>query len=311
MRVCARPEQLLEIHAHDEGELVRIAWHLGNRHLPVQLLGDRIRIRADHVIGRWSRAWAATSSEIEAPFDPEAGAYAGGHNHHQSSSTMTECVQPAAASPIALAAWLSPAFPTGAFAYSHGLEWAVEAGDIHDGSTLRAWLTDIVLTAPAAPTPSCCATRIAPRAIRQRWNNSPNWPPPSRPAASDAPKRWTRARPSCAPRAPGTAPNLPERRRRIPSRSARSPAAHGIDEDTTALAYLQAFTSQPDLRRGAPGAAGPDHRLARARRAGTGHPRTSPRRHATATLDDLGGCAFRADLAAMRHETQYTRLFRS
>ncbi len=45
-----RPEPLLEIHAHDEGELVRIAWHLGNRHLPVQLLGDRIRIRADHVI---------------------------------------------------------------------------------------------------------------------------------------------------------------------------------------------------------------------------------------------------------------------
>ena len=50
IRVCAKPENLLEIHAHDDGELVRIAWHLGNRHLPVQLLGDRIRIRADHVI---------------------------------------------------------------------------------------------------------------------------------------------------------------------------------------------------------------------------------------------------------------------
>ena len=50
VRVCASPKPLLEIHAHDEGELVRIAWHLGNRHLPVQLLGDRIRIRADHVI---------------------------------------------------------------------------------------------------------------------------------------------------------------------------------------------------------------------------------------------------------------------
>ena len=47
----AQPEPLLEIHAHDAGDLVRIAWHLGNRHLPVQLLGDRIRIRADHVIG--------------------------------------------------------------------------------------------------------------------------------------------------------------------------------------------------------------------------------------------------------------------
>jgi urease accessory protein len=50
VRVRARPEPLLEIHAHDAAELVRIAWHLGNRHLPIQLLGDSIRIRADHVI---------------------------------------------------------------------------------------------------------------------------------------------------------------------------------------------------------------------------------------------------------------------
>src|ERR1700679_2850764 len=50
VQVCARREKLLEIHTHEEGELVRIAWHLGNRHLPVQLLDDRIRIRADHVI---------------------------------------------------------------------------------------------------------------------------------------------------------------------------------------------------------------------------------------------------------------------
>ena len=50
VRVCAKPEKLLEIHAHDDSEMVRIAWHLGNRHLPVQLLGDRIRIRDDYVI---------------------------------------------------------------------------------------------------------------------------------------------------------------------------------------------------------------------------------------------------------------------
>lgn len=50
VQVRARPEKLLEIHAHEDGELVRIAWHLGNRHLPVQLLDDRIRIRFDHVI---------------------------------------------------------------------------------------------------------------------------------------------------------------------------------------------------------------------------------------------------------------------
>ncbi len=84
VRVQARPEPLLEIHAHDDGELVRIAWHLGNRHLPVQLLGDRIRIRADHVIEEMVEGLGGHVEAIEAPFDPEAGAYAagGGHHHH-------------------------------------------------------------------------------------------------------------------------------------------------------------------------------------------------------------------------------------
>jgi urease accessory protein len=81
--VCARPETLLEIHAHDDAQLVRIAWHLGNRHLPVQLDGDRIRIRADHVIAEMVKGLGGHVETIEAPFDPEAGAYAGGgHGHH-------------------------------------------------------------------------------------------------------------------------------------------------------------------------------------------------------------------------------------
>ena len=80
--VEAKPEALLEIHAHDEGDLVRIAWHLGNRHLPVQLLGERIRIRADHVIAEMVEGLGGHVEEIEAPFDPEAGAYAGARDHH-------------------------------------------------------------------------------------------------------------------------------------------------------------------------------------------------------------------------------------
>ena len=80
--VRAQPEPLLEIHAHDEGELVRIAWHLGNRHLPVQLLGDRIRIRSDHVIKAMVEGLGGHVDAIEAAFDPEAGAYAGGGHRH-------------------------------------------------------------------------------------------------------------------------------------------------------------------------------------------------------------------------------------
>ena len=81
VRIRAKPEALLEIHAHDEGALLRIAWHLGNRHLPVQLLGDRIRIRADHVIADMVEGLGGHAERIDAPFDPEEGAYAGGHHH--------------------------------------------------------------------------------------------------------------------------------------------------------------------------------------------------------------------------------------
>ncbi len=81
VRVAARPEKLADIHAHDDGDLVRIAWHLGNRHLPVQLLGEHIRIRADHVIEAMVELLGGHVEHVVAPFDPEAGAYAGGHAH--------------------------------------------------------------------------------------------------------------------------------------------------------------------------------------------------------------------------------------
>ncbi len=77
--VQAQPEPLLDIHAHDAAALVRIAWHLGNRHLPVQLLGAHLRIRRDHVIADMVRTLGGHAAEVEAPFDPEGGAYAGGH----------------------------------------------------------------------------------------------------------------------------------------------------------------------------------------------------------------------------------------
>jgi urease accessory protein len=80
--VEAKPEALLQITAPDAAALIRIAWHLGNRHLPTQLLPGAIRIRDDHVIADMVAGLGGTATAITAPFDPEAGAYAGGHGHH-------------------------------------------------------------------------------------------------------------------------------------------------------------------------------------------------------------------------------------
>jgi urease accessory protein len=82
VRIEARPEALAVISAPGEGDLVRIAWHLGNRHLPVQLSDGSIRIRADHVIEAMVALLGGHVAHVEAPFDPEAGAYAGGQHHH-------------------------------------------------------------------------------------------------------------------------------------------------------------------------------------------------------------------------------------
>ncbi|MEM6664975.1 MAG: urease accessory protein UreE [Pseudomonadota bacterium] len=79
--VRAAAEPLLEITCRDQAHLVRVAWHLGNRHLPTQLLDDRLRIRTDHVIADMARGLGADVTEISAPFQPEGGAYGHGRVH--------------------------------------------------------------------------------------------------------------------------------------------------------------------------------------------------------------------------------------
>src|ERR1051325_682389 len=93
IEVVAAPEPLAEIRGLDPGHLVRIAWHLGNRHLPTQIMAKALRIRRDHVIEAMAKGLGARVIEIEAPFDPEGGAYAdaghaqgrshAGHDHHE------------------------------------------------------------------------------------------------------------------------------------------------------------------------------------------------------------------------------------
>ena len=224
-------------------------------------------------------------------------------------TTITITMTDAPPALLRLLAWLSPGFPTGAYAYSHGLEWAVEAGDIRDGDTLRAWLADVLTHGSGRN--DAILLRHAHRAARD-------------PAALEHLAELAAAvAPSCERQAEtidqGKAflraarawdcPILPEAVA-YPVAVGALAGWHGIEEHLTAAAYLQAFGSNlisAAIRlvplgqtTGLQVLAAIEPTILRVA-ADTG----------AATLDDIGGCAFRADLAAMRHETQYTRLFRS
>jgi len=84
IRVRSAAEPVIEIAADSPGNLLRIAWHLGNRHLPLQALEGRLRIRADHVIAAMVEGLGGHLTRLDAPFDPEIGAYAGAVHSHES-----------------------------------------------------------------------------------------------------------------------------------------------------------------------------------------------------------------------------------
>lgn len=81
VEVLAAPEQLLEVRCADAFELARAAYHLGNRHVAVQLGEGWLRIQADHVLEGMLVGLGADVFPLCAPFEPEAGAYAHGHQH--------------------------------------------------------------------------------------------------------------------------------------------------------------------------------------------------------------------------------------
>jgi urease accessory protein len=208
-----------------------------------------------------------------------------------------------------LLAWLSPAFPTGAFAYSHGLEWAVEAGDIRDGDSLLDWLTD-VLTHGSGRSDTILlrhAHRVAadPAAMRDIVALATACAP----ARERRDEALNQGRAFQLAVAPWTATALPED---APYSVAVGAAAggRGVPEDDTAVAYLQAFAT--NLISAAVRLV-PLGQTAGLRVLAALEPviLATAGETKTATLDDVGSCAFRSDLAAMRHETQYTRLFRS
>ena len=81
LKVQAAEELIVEVSHKDPHQLVRLAWHLGNRHLPTEIRNHALRIRPDHVIEEMLHGFGAELTKLQAPFQPEGGAY-GGHDHN-------------------------------------------------------------------------------------------------------------------------------------------------------------------------------------------------------------------------------------
>jgi urease accessory protein len=215
---------------------------------------------------------------------------------------------------LRLLAWLSPAFPTGAFAYSHGIEWAVQAGDIADSTSLRAWVEDvlrhgagysdaILLRHMLADLGEDTDTELAALARAAQ---------PSRErlaetslqgeAFSRAARAWAAPHPAAAV---GAAAGQP-----YPIALATLARRHGIDADLLCAGFLQAFAANliSAAVRLVPLGQSDGLAVLAALEPVILDVAAGAR---AAALDDLGGCAWRGDIASMRHETQYTRLFRS
>jgi len=214
--------------------------------------------------------------------------------------------------------WLSPAFPVGAFAYSHGLEWAVEAGDIHDAATLAEWLADllrhgsprsdaILLAAAfraAADGPQAGALEevndlaLALAASRERRLETMQQ---GQAFAAALQAAWP-----CA----GLAALAELGEPAYPVAVGIAARAHGLALPRTIAAYATAFVANlvsAAVRLGPIGQTDGQKTIATL----LSGCEALASEAAASTLDNLGSAAFRSELASLNHETQYTRLFRS
>lgn len=224
---------------------------------------------------------------------------------------------------VRLLTWLSPAFPTGAFAYSHGLEWAVETGDVRDEASLLTWVSDVL--AHGAGRSDAVLLRLAHRAgddtALAEVAALARATAPSRERQAEAAGQgaafavgasvWdVSTHPVPLPSRGGPGNEWPETELPYALAVGATARKHGIGEDDAALAFLQAFAV--NLVSAAVRLV-PLGQTAGLRVVAALEPTVLAVAASTrgATKDDLGGACFRSDLASMRHETQYTRLFRS
>ncbi|MGA0594197.1 urease accessory protein UreF [Enterovirga sp. CN4-39] len=236
-------------------------------------------------------------------------------------ATSTITVTPTAmaeAGFLPLLCWLSPSFPVGAYAYSHGLEWAVEAGDLRDEASLESWLSDILHDGFGRNDAIllCAAYRAAASGSRAGLDAANEL---ALAMAGSAEFRLETAQQGRSfldavgaawphERLGALAGDLDEVA--LPVALGLASACHGIDLAATAKAYLVALAQNlvsAAIRLAPIGQTSGQRVLARL------VPALSALADETLTLglDDVGSATFRADLGSFRHETQYTRLFRS
>jgi len=216
-----------------------------------------------------------------------------------------------------LIAWLSPAYPVGAFSYSSGIEWAVETGDINDAATLKDWLVtvladgggfcDAVLFAHAhrAANDEAALRDIAEFAAalapsRERHLETT--------AQGNAFVETTRATWPCD--ALDRLKHCWDGPAAYPVAVAVAAAGHGIALEPALAVFLQALVANWVSAgvRLVPLGQTDGQRVVAALESAVA---ATAQRALVTSLDDMGAAAFRADLASLRHETQYTRLFRS
>jgi urease accessory protein len=220
---------------------------------------------------------------------------------------------------LPLMIWLSPAFPVGAFAYSHGLEWAHEAGDVTGAASLEAWLCDLLAHGAARNDAILLAAayRAADRGDGTALTEAAEL---ALAFAASAERRLETTTQGDAFVA-AIARSWPCRAVELLKEAWSGPVAYPVAVATAAAGHeiplpeaLEAFVLgsvanlvSAAVRLGVVGQTDGQRVIA----ALVGHVRELAAAARDAGLDDLGACAFRSDLAAMRHETQYTRLFRS
>ncbi|AXS42328.1 urease accessory protein UreF [Breoghania sp. L-A4] len=230
-----------------------------------------------------------------------------------------------------LLAWLSPSFPVGAFSYSHGLEWAVEDGTVTNAATLQCWLEDVlrhgsgrsdaILLARAHEAFSdddlrLCA-EIAELAAALQPSRERHLEATAQGSAflATIEAAWPMQDAAMAERLAALMPPPTPLHHPIGTWTHAVAvgilaAGHGIERAATIHAYLNAFTSNlvSAAIRAVPLGQSDGQRVIAALEPLI----TEVTREAlTAPLDDIGSATFRADIASQRHETQYTRLFRS